>query len=96
MADLAITPGRAGRVTASIVIMTGDFAPLDAQAGSRIGQDQRHGLGPIARQAQKPGDGTWRIDALAIPAPGRWEVRIEIVVSDRERVTLADAIDLRP
>jgi copper transport protein len=95
MADLAITPGRAGPVTASIMIMTGDFGPLDARAVSLVLSNPAAGLGPIARQAQKPGDGTWRIDALAVPAPGRWEVRIEIVVSDRERITLADAIDIR-
>jgi copper transport protein len=96
MADLAITPGRTGPATASIVIMTGDFGPLDARAVSLVLSNPAAGLGPIAHQAQKPGDGTWRIDALAIPAPGRWEVRIEILVSDRERITLADAIDIRP
>lgn len=54
------------------------------------------GIAPIRRPAQKPGDGTWRVDGLIIPAAGRWSVRIDVLVSDFEMVRLDTEIEIRP
>ncbi|WP_202299340.1 copper resistance CopC/CopD family protein [Mesorhizobium sp. 131-2-1] len=95
MADLSITPGHAGPVAASMVIMTGDFGPLDAKQVTLVLSKPDSGIEPIKRPATKPGDGTWRIDNLVIPVPGRWTARLDILVSDFEMVKIEAPIDIR-
>ena len=95
MADLSITPGHAGPVAASMVIMTGDFGPLDAKQVTLVLSKPGSGIEPIKRQAAKPGDGTWRIDDLVIPVPGRWTARLDILVSDFDLVKIEAPIDIR-
>lgn len=96
MADLTVTPGRAGSVSASIMLMTGDFGALDAKEVTLVLSRPEAGVEPLKRIATKPGDGTWRVDGLVIPFPGRWTVRLDILVSDFEMVKLEGPIDIRP
>ncbi|TKB15591.1 MAG: copper resistance protein CopC [Mesorhizobium sp.] len=95
MADLSITPGHAGQVAASMVIMTGDFGPLDAKQVTLVLSKPDSGIEPIRRPATKPDDGTWRVDNLVIPLPGRWNARLDILVSDFEMVKIEAPIDIR-
>ncbi|MGX9143318.1 copper resistance CopC/CopD family protein [Mesorhizobium sp. 128a] len=95
MADLDITPGHSGPVAASIVIMDGDFGPLDAKEVTLVLSKPDSGIEPIKRPATKPGDGTWRIDNLVIPVPGRWTARLDILVSDLEVIKIEAPIDIR-
>jgi len=96
MADLSITPGHAGTVSASMIIMTGDFGPLDAKEVTLVLSKPDSGIEPLKRAASKPGDGSWRVDNLVIPVPGRWTVRIDILVSDFEMVKIEAPVDIRP
>ncbi|TJW77682.1 MAG: copper resistance protein CopC, partial [Mesorhizobium sp.] len=95
MADLSITPGHVGPVAASIVIMTGDFGPLDASQVTLVLSKPDAGIEPIKRAATKRGDGTWRVDDLVVPVPGRWTARLDILVSDFEMVKIEAPIDIR-
>lgn len=95
MADLSITPGHAGPVAASMIIMTGDFGPLDAKEVTLVLSKPDSGIEPLKRAATKPGDGSWRVDNLIIPFPGRWTVRIDILVSDFEMVKIEAPVDIR-
>lgn len=96
MADLSITPGHAGPVAASMIIMTGDFGPLDAKEVTLVLSKPDSGIEPLKRAATKPGDGSWRVDNLVIPVSGRWTVRIDILVSDFEMVKIEAPVDIRP
>ncbi len=96
MADLTITPGHAGQVGASMIIMTGDFGPLDAKEVTLVLSKPDSGIEPLKRAATKPGDGSWRVDNLVIPVPGRWTVRIDILVSDFQIVKIEAPVDIRP
>ncbi len=96
MADLSIAPGHAGPVAASIIIMTGDFGPLDAKEVTLVLSKPDSGIEPLKRPATKPGDGSWRVDKLVIPVPGRWTARVDILVSDFEIVKIEAPIDIRP
>jgi copper transport protein len=96
MADLTISPGRAGPVTASIVVMTGDFGALDAQEVTLVLSNPTAGIEPIRRKATKAGDGTWQVDDLILPVPGRWAARIEVLISDFDLARLEDVIEIRP
>ncbi len=96
MADLTITPGHTGETTTSIVVMTGDFGPLDAKGVTLVLSKPDSGIGPLKREAKKPGDGTWRINNLVIPVAGRWTARLDILVSDFDMVQIEAPIDIRP
>lgn len=96
MADLSLTPGHAGTVAAAISVMTGDFGPLDAKDVTLVLANPAAGIEPIRRKAVKGSDAVWRIDALAIPIAGRWQVRIDILIDDFRMAKLEDAIEIRP
>ncbi|TPK96175.1 copper resistance protein CopC [Mesorhizobium sp. B2-4-12] len=96
MADLSITPGHAGPVAASMIIMTGDFGPLDAREVTLVLSKPDSGIEPLKRAATKSGNGGWRIDNLVIPVQGRWTVRLNILVSDFEMVKIEAPVDIRP
>lgn len=96
MADIAITPGRAGPVDVSATIMTGDFGALNAKEVALVFSNPAAGIEPMRRQAFKPGDGTWRVDGLLLPAAGAWKVRVDILISDFEIVRLDGEITIRP
>jgi copper transport protein len=95
MADVALTPGRAGPVTASVMIMTGDLGPLDAKELTLILSNPAAGIEPIRRPATRSDDGIWRVGNLVIPVAGRWNIEVAILISDFEEVRLRETIDIR-
>ncbi|WP_345790241.1 hypothetical protein [Sinorhizobium alkalisoli] len=38
----------------------------------------------------------WRIDRIAIPLPGTWRVRVDILISDFDMVRLEGQLDIQP
>jgi len=96
MADLTLTPGRAGQVAGTIVVMTGDFGPLDASEMTLVFSNPAAGIEAIRRPAHKAGDGTWRVEGLTIPVGGKWRVRIDVLISDFDLARLDGEIEIRP
>lgn len=94
MADLTLARDRHGVATATIVVMTGDFGPLDPKEMTLILSSPAAGLEPLRRPARRAGDGTWRVEGLALPVPGRWQLRLDILASDFEMVTLESGLDV--
>jgi copper transport protein len=102
-AKVAFSPARAGPVKVSMLIMTGNFEPLNAKAVTLTVANPAIGVEPITRPAHRRDDGSWRIDVLTIPLPGRWSARVDIVMPDDTIVTpddtivtLEDQLDIRP
>lgn len=96
MADVTITPGRAGPVSIEVVLMNGEFGPLPAKELSLSFSNPVAGIEPIERQARLGPDGIWRLEALNLPTPGRWEVELAILISDFEMRRIKDAVLIRP
>lgn len=96
MADLTVTPGRAGPVSVSAVIMTGEFGSLDAKEVTFVFSNPDAGIEPFRRKADKPGDGTWRADGLILPLPGEWTMRVDVLISDFEMARLEGRLAIRP
>lgn len=94
MADLTITPARAGPVTAEIAVAAGDFGPLAAREVTLLLSNPAAGIEPIRRPASPAGEGLWRVDDLVLPVDGRWSVRIDVLISDFEQVSLESEIDI--
>jgi copper transport protein len=95
-ATVAFTPARAGRVKASMLIMTGNYQPLQVKAVTLTIANQPAGVEPITRSAHNPGGGSWTIDTLTIPLPGLWSARLEILTADDTIITLEDELEIRP
>ena len=97
MADLSITPGHAGPVAASIIVMTGDFGPLDAKEVTLVLSKPDSGIEPLKRAGdQDPATAAGVSTTLSSRFPGRWTVRIDILVSDFEMVKIEAPVDIRP
>jgi copper transport protein len=47
---------------------------------------QRHGV--------SEGEGFWRVDDLRIPVAGRWQLQVEILISDFEKLVLDEEVVL--
>jgi len=96
MADLTVTPGRAGPVRVSAVIATGESGPLDAKEVTFVFSKPDAGIEPFRRKAERSGDGAWRADGVVLPLPGDWSVRVDVLISDFEMARLAGRIAIRP
>ncbi|HWK66484.1 MAG TPA: copper resistance CopC/CopD family protein [Rhizobiaceae bacterium] len=94
MADIDITPGRAGPVQASAMIMAGDFGPLDPKEVTFVFSNPGAGIEAIRRNAAKAGNANWRVTDLVLPLPGTWKIRLDILISDFEMTRIEGEIAL--
>ncbi|QYO77123.1 CopD family protein [Devosia salina] len=85
MADIVVTPGRAGPVTIDMSIVDGAGAPLQPVGVNLTLSAPAMGIEPIKLPAT-PVDGIWRVEGQAIPLPGTWEMVLDIRI---DRFTLA-------
>ncbi|MGQ2906232.1 MAG: copper resistance CopC/CopD family protein [Neoaquamicrobium sediminum] len=95
MADVTIIPGRAGPVSVSAVLMTGEFGPLDAKEVTFVFSNPAAGIEAFRRKAEKPGNGTWRAEDVVLPLPGNWTIRIDILINDFEIVRIQGQVGIR-
>ncbi|MBB2819291.1 UNVERIFIED_ORG: copper transport protein [Rhizobium esperanzae] len=94
MAEITVTPGRAGPVEIAAFVMKGDFDPLDAKEVTFVLSNAAAGIEPIKRVARKGADGTWRAENVPLPIPGRWSIRVDVLISDFELVRASGEIEL--
>jgi hypothetical protein len=71
-----------------MVIATDNLAALDAKEVILTLSNRSLGIEPIERRAERGRDCTWRVGNLVVPIPGRWQARIEILISDFEKVVV--------
>jgi copper transport protein len=95
MAEVTLQPGRAGLVRADIIIMNGEFGGLDAREVTLTFANAAAGIEPISRPARKGADAIWRVEEFPVPRGGRWDVRVDILVNDFEKLRLDGQIDVR-
>jgi len=51
------------------------------------------GVEPFSRQATRQPDGIWSIEDLVLPVRGAWMIRVNLLVSDFEQVTVAGVLE---
>lgn len=95
MADITVTPGRAGTVEVSAFLLKGDFDPLDAKEVTFVLSNPDAGIEPIKRPAGKAADGRWKTENMLLPLPGKWNIRVDILISDFELARISGEIELR-
>jgi len=94
-AHIQVMPGRAGTVVVSVNVLTGDFELLDAKEVTLVLSSPDAGIEPFRRKLTRRGEANWRADDLAIPLPGLWRVRVDILVTDFELLKLEGQIRIR-
>jgi copper transport protein len=94
MADLQIEPVRSDGRSVVVTLLDGQFSPLAAKEVTLVLAKPDAGIEPLRMAAQNVEATIWRVDAIRLPMGGRWRVRLEILVSDFEKIALEDEIDL--
>jgi copper transport protein len=94
MTSITLKPVRDRGASLGILITDTDERPLGAKEVDVAVWNPSAGIEPIRRSASSEGDGKWRIDGLHIPVAGVWRMRVEILVSDFDRVMLEDNVEL--
>ena len=94
MADIRLTPGRAGPVEVMLGFQTGDFAELVPQEVKVVFAQPAAGIEAIRLTALQGGDGLWHTGPVTLPVSGSWDVTLRLLISDFESVTLTDTLAL--
>ncbi|WP_068306722.1 copper resistance CopC/CopD family protein [Pararhodobacter sp. CCB-MM2] len=94
MADVRLSPGRAGPVVLQIGFQTGDFdilVPREVAIALTPSDDR---LAPIRLRAREGDDGLWLSDEVTLPFGGSWDIAIRILITDFESVVLQETFRL--
>src|SRR5271166_4140689 len=91
MADLQIGPGDDRQITLSL--LDGQFRPLPAKEVVLVLSKPEAGIEPLRLPAVQVEASIWRIEGVRLPMPGQWHVRVEVLVSDFEKVSVEDEVD---
>jgi copper transport protein len=95
MADLQIEPaGTAGRQI-TLGLLDGEFRPLLAKEVLLVLSKPEAGIEPLRLPATHVEATIWRVDDVRLPISGRWHARVEILISDFEKIAIEDEIELR-
>jgi hypothetical protein len=94
MANITVSPGRAGPVDITIQLETMDEKPLSAKAVSVTLSDMQTGrrLAPV--QATRSGEADWHVRTPALTA-GNWMLGLGISITDADRVDVESPIPIK-
>lgn len=94
MANVTLSPGRAGPVDITVQLETADERPLAAQAVTVTLSNAQAGIEPFSAEARFEADQQWHV-RTATPVAGRWKLELGILISDFEKVNLEAPIVVR-
>jgi copper transport protein len=94
MAQIEIEPRRGRSATMSVLLLDGELRPLTAKELTVVFTNATAGIEPMRRQAMNEDGTNWRISDLRIPVAGRWQLRVEILISDFDKLVLDAEVDL--
>jgi copper transport protein len=94
MAEIEIARGGDAPARASVLVLDGAFQPLAAREVALVLANPAAGIEPLRLNAAPAAENRWSIDALRIPVAGRWNLHVEILVSDFDKVTLEETVAL--
>lgn len=96
MVEVRIFPASAGPVTVTLAPMAHGTADLTVKEISVTLANPAAGIEPIRRKAQMNDDGDYVVEGLRLPVPGRWHIRVEILISDFEMTAPEGEITIGP
>lgn len=96
MFQVLVSPGKAGIDDFVLQLMTGEGAVLEAKEATLTLSLPERGIEPIERNASLGPDGYWHVRKVELPFAGRWHMRIDALVTDFEKITLEDELEVAP
>jgi copper transport protein len=94
MATIELTPERDRGASATIDITDDDSLPVAAKEVEIVIWNTSAGIQPIRTDARFENGSRWRVNGIHIPVPGVWRMRVEILVSDFDKIMLEDNVEL--
>jgi hypothetical protein len=94
MANVTVSPGRAGPVEIEIQIEDANEAPLVADAVSVTLSNAENGVAPVTVNAERIGEDRWMV-RMSAPKAGRWSLALGIAISATDKVNVESPILLR-
>jgi len=94
MFQVLVSPGRVGMDDFVLQLMNGDGTLLHAKEATLTLSLPDRGIEEIERQGTLEPDGFWHVGKVPLAIPGRWHMRIDALVTDFEKITLEDDLDV--
>jgi copper transport protein len=94
MFQVLISPGRVGSDDFVLQLMNGDGSLLQAKEATLTLSLPERGIAEIERQGIRGPDGFWHVAKVPLSVPGRWHMRIDALVTDFEKITMEDDLDV--
>jgi copper transport protein len=94
MFQVLVSPGRVGTDDFVLQLMNGDGTLLRAKEATLTLSLPERGIAEIERQGTLGPDGFWHVGKVPLAVPGRWHMRIDALVTDFEKITLEDDLDV--
>lgn len=94
MANVTISPGRAGPVEIAIQLEDANELPLSADAVAVTLGNPENGVAPITASAERVGNDQWRV-RMSAPLSGRWSLGLDIRITPSDAVKVVSPILLR-
>jgi len=94
MANVTVSPGRAGPVEIAIQLENADELPLTAKAVRVTLGNSEHGFAPVTAEAVQIGNDQWRV-RMSAPVAGRWSLGLGITIWASDTVNVVSPILIR-
>jgi copper(I)-binding protein len=94
MANVTVSPGRAGPVEIAIQLENADELPLAADAVSVTLGNPEQGVAPVTANAERIYNDHWLVK-MSAPLPGRWSLGLGITLSASDMVNVESPILLK-
>ncbi len=94
MANVTVTPARAGPVEIAIELETLDEKPLAATAVAVTLTNARSKTKPLALAAERSGEARWRAN-VTLPTAGRWTLGLGIALPASDRISIEAPIIIK-
>jgi copper transport protein len=95
MADVEISPGRAGPVTIRAFLETGEFEALNPTAVTVSLATPDQATEAVATPMHRGKDGYFEAAKVTIPSGGRWQISINVAMPDGSIQALSQPVEIR-
>lgn len=94
MFQVLVSLGRVGSDDFVLQLMNGDGTLLKTREATLTLSLPERGIAEIERPATLGPDGFWHVEKVPLSVPGRWHMRIDALVTDFEKITMEDDLDV--